>query len=90
MPMRVPTQRIILTRDGKRVIPTIGKPFDFTQGEIEQIESVNPRAIRKLIIESTMIASPKTDDTAKAKAPAKSAAKPKAADKQGGSDSDEL
>ena len=51
MPIRIPMQTILVTRDGERVVPPIGKPFDFTAKEIEEINAVNPRAIRKPVQE---------------------------------------
>lgn len=51
MPIRVPVQKIVLMRDGKRVIPPSGKPFEFTAKEIEEINAINPAAIRKPVQE---------------------------------------
>lgn len=45
MPKRTAVQTITVVRDGKTVTPTIGKPFNFTEDEIEQIEAMNPDAI---------------------------------------------
>lgn len=43
--IRVPLQNITVSRDGKSVSLDIGKPFEFTAEEIEQIERANPDAI---------------------------------------------
>lgn len=51
MPKRVPVNTIILKRDGKNFVPPIGKPFDFTQDELNDITAVMPNAVRKIINE---------------------------------------
>lgn len=45
MPMRAPKQSVGVFRDGARVYPDIGKPFDFTDDEIADIMAANPDAI---------------------------------------------
>jgi hypothetical protein len=45
MPKRTPVQTVTVVREGKAMHPTIGKPFNFTEDEIEQIEATNPDAI---------------------------------------------
>lgn len=45
MPMRAPKQSVGVTRDGQRVYPDIGKPFDFTEQELADIMAANPDAI---------------------------------------------
>lgn len=52
MAKRVPVQTIIVYRDGKRVAPPIGKPYDFTADEIKSINDRNPDASRKVTDES--------------------------------------
>lgn len=52
MPQRIPVNKIIVHRDGKRFAPPLGKPFDFTAAELEDIKAVNPGAVRKVINES--------------------------------------
>lgn len=52
MAKRIPVQTVIVVRDGKRVSPPIGKPFDFTKEELSNINDRNPDAIRKLTDES--------------------------------------
>ena len=42
---RVPMQSILVIRANKRVYPEIGKPFDFTAEEVEQIEAGAPEAL---------------------------------------------
>lgn len=51
MPKRIVEQRVVLHRDGKHVRPEIGKLFDFTQEELDEINNVNPRAVRRPIVE---------------------------------------
>lgn len=52
MPKRVPVNTIIVKRDGKNFVPPIGKPFDFTQDELNDINAVMPGAVRKIINEA--------------------------------------
>lgn len=40
-------ETVLVMRDGKRVEPTIGKLFDLTEQEVEDIKSVRPQAISK-------------------------------------------
>lgn len=79
MPKRVPVQTIVVTRDGKRVTPKIGDAFDFTAEELDDINRVNPDAVRKVVIEDKLLEKEFTQDekdaAAKAEADAKSAAK---------------
>lgn len=49
MPTRVPMQSVCVERDGKRVDPTIGEPFNFTEEELAHIEAVNPDALSSTI-----------------------------------------
>lgn len=65
MPKRVPVQTIIVNREGKNIRPPIGKPFDFTPEELDDIMRVNPAAVTK--IENVEI---NDDSEAKAKAEA--------------------
>lgn len=60
MPQRIPMQTVIVRRNGKSVVPEIGKPFDFTPDELETINRVNPEAVRKLVNEGA-VASDKSD-----------------------------
>lgn len=48
MPKRIVNSTIVLVRDKKRVTPAIGKAFEFTAKELEQIEKVNKDAVSKL------------------------------------------
>lgn len=50
---RVPVQSIVVVRDGKQVTPDLDKPFNFTAQEVEDIERVNPSAMRKPIVEKS-------------------------------------
>lgn len=49
MPIRVPLQSVPVVRDGNRVEPKIGEPFDFTDEEVEHIEAANPDALSNQI-----------------------------------------
>lgn len=57
MPKRIPVETVVVVRDGKRVSPPIGQPFNFTTEEIEQIvgtaskSGVRPQALKKLTVE---------------------------------------
>lgn len=51
MPKRIPTCTVIVQREGKNFKPAIGKPFDFTADEIEEINNVMPSALRKPVNE---------------------------------------
>lgn len=53
MPQRIPQHTIVLVRDGQRVKPVIGKPFNFTPEEVKSITASNPKALRHPINEST-------------------------------------
>jgi hypothetical protein len=45
MPNRLVKQTVIVVRDDKRVRPPIGKPFNFTKDEIEELNARNPNCI---------------------------------------------
>jgi hypothetical protein len=45
---RVPTQSVLVIRDGQRVYPEIGKPFEFTADEVKQLERGAPEALSTL------------------------------------------
>lgn len=51
MPSRIPTQKIIVQRGGKNVSPPIGEKFEFTAEELEDINKVNPDAVRKVVVD---------------------------------------
>jgi hypothetical protein len=48
---RVVLKRVIIGREGKRLEPPIGKAFEFTDEELENIERVNPTALREAVNE---------------------------------------
>lgn len=48
MPKRMINEGVIVHRDGKRIRPEIGKMFDLTADEIEQLEKIRPQAISTL------------------------------------------
>jgi hypothetical protein len=49
MPKRLVLQTVILHRDGERVVPETGKPFDFSKEELDQINGLNPDALGHII-----------------------------------------
>ena len=51
MPQRKVVQTVIVFRDGQRIRPAIGEIFNFTQKELEAINSMNPGALDRPIIE---------------------------------------
>lgn len=62
MPKRIPVQTVVVQRNGKNFIPEIGKPFDFTDEELEWIKRVNPLAVRHLVNEEVApVAVPNAD-----------------------------
>jgi hypothetical protein len=48
---KVVLKRVIVGRDSKRLEPPIGKAFEFTDEELENIERVNPTALRDAVNE---------------------------------------
>lgn len=48
MPKRSPVNTVVVMRDGKRVVPVIGKSFDFTADEIADFERVLPGSLAKV------------------------------------------
>lgn len=48
MPKRSPVNTVVVHRDGKRVVPPIGKPFDFTADEIADFERILPGSLAKV------------------------------------------
>lgn len=63
MPKLIAKEGIIVVRNGKRVRPEIGKAFDFTKDEVEQLMSVRPSAIAEL----PKVEESKGEETGKAK-----------------------
>lgn len=49
MPKRIVAQTVVIVRDGQRITPEVGKPFDFSADELKQIEAINPDAIAKIL-----------------------------------------
>lgn len=41
-------QTVVFMRDGERTVPEVGKPFMFTQEEIDQLNKLNPDALGKI------------------------------------------
>lgn len=52
MPKMIPLHTVMIGREGKTIIPTIGKVFDFTKAEVDEITEVNKTALREPINES--------------------------------------
>lgn len=48
MPKRSPVNTVVVMRDGKRVVPPIGKPFDFTAEEVADFERILPGSLAKV------------------------------------------
>lgn len=51
MPIRIATQKIVLHRDGKRVVVQAKQKFDFTSAEMKEIQGINKDALRQPINE---------------------------------------
>jgi hypothetical protein len=51
MPIRIATQKIVLHRDGKRVVVQARQKFDFTSAEMKEIQTINKDALRQPINE---------------------------------------
>lgn len=43
-------QTVAFMRDGQRIVPEVGKPFMFTQEEIDQLNKLNPDALGKILV----------------------------------------
>lgn len=52
MPIRVATGKIILFREGKRVVIRKDQSFDFTAKELSELRQVNESAVRKPRVEA--------------------------------------
>lgn len=48
MPKKIINESITVVRDGKRVSPKIGEPFDLTADEIKQLDAIRPQAYSNL------------------------------------------
>ena len=65
MPKRTPLQSVVVIRDGERVTPEIGRPYEFTKEEIEQVERANPAALsKKAVVDLTEDGKPTGDGDA--------------------------
>lgn len=57
MPKRIPVETVTVLRDGKRVTPKIGQPFEFTTKEVTEIvgtadaPGLRPQALRRVSVE---------------------------------------
>lgn len=49
MPKRIVKDTIVLYREGKQVVPEVGKLFDFTAEELSNINKANPAAVAHII-----------------------------------------
>ncbi|MCL3538625.1 hypothetical protein ACH6YM_30405 [Klebsiella pneumoniae] len=70
MPQRKVVQTVIVFRDGQRIRPAIGEIFNFTQKELEAINSMNPGALDRPVIEVDAEEQAAKEQAAKEKAPA--------------------
>ena len=70
MPQRKVVQTVIVFRDGQRIRPAIGEIFNFTQKELEAINSMNPGALDRPVIEVDAEEQAAKEQVAKEKAPA--------------------
>jgi hypothetical protein len=61
MAKKLINETVVLQRDGKRVVPEIGKLFDLTADEIKSISAVRPQAISDVEAPET---DPKSDESA--------------------------
>ena len=95
MPQRKVVQTVIVFRDGQRIRPAIGEIFNFTQKELEAINSMNPGALDRPIIEvdaeeqaakeqAAKADAPKDEEKSDVKATTKKGGKAGAADEEGG------
>jgi hypothetical protein len=50
MPQRTPLQSVVVFRNKESMTPEIGKPFEFTDEEVEHIEQANPAALSDVIV----------------------------------------
>lgn len=93
MPQRKVVQTVIVFRDGQRIRPAIGEIFNFTQKELEAINSMNPGALDRPIIEvdaeeqaakeqAVKADAPKAEEKSDAKATTKKGGKAGAADEE--------
>ena len=69
MPQRKVVQTVIVFRDGQRIRPAIGEIFNFTQKELDAINSMNPGALDRPIIEVDAEEQAAKEQAAKADAP---------------------
>lgn len=51
MPKKVPLISVTVFRDSKPVALPVGKPFDFTEDEVSEIEAMMPGGLRDPIVE---------------------------------------
>lgn len=70
MPQRKVVQTVIVFRDGQRIRPAIGEIFNFTQKELEAINSMNPGALDRPVIEVDAEEQAEKEQATKEKAPA--------------------
>lgn len=42
MPIRIPMHSIAVVREGQTIIPEIGRPFEFTDAEIQDVFAAEP------------------------------------------------
>lgn len=75
MATKIPQQSIVLYRDGKFVIPEIGKPFDFKPGELDGVpEAAYRDPVVEVDAEAAETAEPQQGAAKTAKKPGKASA----------------
>jgi hypothetical protein len=68
MPKMFVNSAVALSRDGKRLLPPVGKVFNFTADEVKEITRLSPRALRVPINESGETEASEDDATDSSKA----------------------
>lgn len=84
MPKRIANNKIILVRDGQRVVIKPNQSFDFTTAEIKDIEAGSSDTLRKLVNEAEEVVEVKVPAPAATTKPTKAEAKAAAAAAEAG------
>lgn len=48
---RIVQQPVTVVRDGKHTLPQLGKPFQFTDMEVKEINGLNPSALAHVVVD---------------------------------------
>lgn len=62
MPKRIVNETVVVRRNGKRHVPTIGKPFSFSNQEIEEIVGTADAPVRPQALSSVYATDDDDDD----------------------------